>query len=89
MSVTIRGQTYCRTTEVCRMIGISRSTLVRWLEKGVLEDASYRDVRGWRLFTEADIKRIEEAVNKVDDAQNRLFWASLYPELPGQVTPSQ
>ncbi len=70
MSVTIRDQTYYRTTEACRMVGISRSTLVRWLAKGILEDASYRDVRGWRLFTQADIKRIEEAVNKVDD--NRL-----------------
>ncbi len=49
------------------MIGISRSTLVRWLTKGVLEDASYRDVRGWRLFTEDNIKIMEEAVNKVDD----------------------
>ena len=49
------------------MIGISRSTLVRWLVKGVLEDASYRDIRGWRLFTEADIKRIEEMFSKVDD----------------------
>ena len=67
MSVTISGQTYYRTTEACRMIGISRSTLVRWLAKGVFEDASHRDVREWRLFTEADIKRIGEVVNKVDD----------------------
>lgn len=66
MSVKIRGNTYYRTTEACRMIGVSRSTLLRWLVKGVLKDASHRDVRGWRLFTEADIKRIEEAINKID-----------------------
>ena len=49
------------------MIGVSRSTLVRWVSKGAIEDASQWDVRGWRLFTEADIRRIQEAVNKVDD----------------------
>lgn len=66
MSVTIRGQTYYRTTEACQMIGVSRSTLLRWLAKGVFRDASHRDVRGWRLFTEADIRRIEKVANKVD-----------------------
>jgi len=71
MPVTIRGQTYYRTTEACRMIGISRSTLLRWLAKGLLKDASHRDIRGWRLFTEADIKRINEVFNSVDD--NRPF----------------
>jgi len=66
VSVTIRGQTYYRTKEACQIIGVSRSTLLRWLGKGVLKDASYRDVRGWRLFTQADIKRIEEVANRVD-----------------------
>ena len=66
MSVTIRGQTYYRTKEACQIIGVSRSTLLRWLRKGALKDASHRDVRGWRLFTQADIKRIEEVANKVD-----------------------
>ena len=65
MSVTIRGQTYYRTKEACQIIGVSRSTLLRWLGKGLLKDASHRDVRGWRLFTQADIKRIEEEVNQV------------------------
>jgi len=47
------------------MMGISRSTLVRWLKKGVLEDASHMDIHGWRLFTEADIKRIGDISNMV------------------------
>ena len=28
-------------------------------------DAAIRDRRGWRLFSEADIKRIEEEANKI------------------------
>ena len=65
MSVMIRGQTYYRTAEACQMIGVSKSTLLKWLAKGSFDDASYRDMRGWRLFTEADVKRIEKVVNKV------------------------
>ena len=65
MSVTIRGQTYYRTTEASQMMGVSRSTLLRWLGKGSFDGASYRDLRGWRLFTEADVRRIERVLNKV------------------------
>ena len=65
MSVTIKGKTYYRTTEVCEMVGIGRSTLLRWLRGGIIKDISHRDRRGWRLFTQADIKRIEDEANKV------------------------
>lgn len=65
MSVVISNQTYYRTTEVCEMVGVGRSTLLRWIRSGILKDASHRDRRGWRLFTEADIKRIEDEANKV------------------------
>jgi len=47
------------------MVGVSRSTLLRWLRSGILKDASHRDRRGWRLFTQADIKRIGAEVNKM------------------------
>ena len=65
MSVIISSQTYYRTTEVCEMVGVSRSTLLRWLKSGILQDASRRDRRGWRLFTQADIKRIEAEANRM------------------------
>jgi predicted site-specific integrase-resolvase len=60
MSVTMRGQTYYRTAEVCAMAGISRSTLLRWVRGGILKDASHRDRRGWRLFAESDVSRIAD-----------------------------
>ena len=65
MPIIINGETYYRTSEACRIAGIGRSTLLRWLSNGILKDASHRDRRGWRLFTEADVKRIEAEVNKV------------------------
>ena len=65
MTVNMRGQNYYRTAEVCSMAGISRSTLLRWLRMGILEDVSQRDRRGWRLFTDRDIGRITNESNKV------------------------
>jgi predicted site-specific integrase-resolvase len=65
MPVKINGETYYRTSEACQAAGISRSTLVRWLKVGILDDVPHRDRRGWRLFMEADIKRMEEEAHKV------------------------
>jgi len=60
MPVVINGQTYYRTAEVCRAVGISRNTLFRWLKEGIFSDVEYRDWRGWRLFTpeQMDIMRV-------------------------------
>lgn len=55
MPVLINDQTYYRTAEVCRMVGISRTTLFRWLREGIVSDVEYRDWRGWRLFTPAQM----------------------------------
>jgi predicted site-specific integrase-resolvase len=65
MTVNMRGQTYYRTAEVCSLAGISRSTLFRWLRRGILDDVSHRDRRGWRLFTDRDIDRITDESNKI------------------------
>ena len=58
MSVVIEGNTYYRTREACRKAGISKATLFRRFEDGVLEDTMPKDKNGWRLFSEDDISRI-------------------------------
>jgi len=65
MPIILKGETYYRTSEACRIVGIGRSTLLRWLRAGILQDVPHRDRRGWRLFTEADVKRIEDEAQKV------------------------
>jgi len=65
MPVIIKGKKFYRTAEVCQMVGISRSTLFRWLRKGTFEDVEKVDRRGWRLFTKKDIKRLTVEANKV------------------------
>jgi len=66
MPVTVNGQTYYRTAEVCRAVGISRTTLFRWLKEGIFREAEHRDRRGWRLFTEDEIDKLKAEVNQIN-----------------------
>ncbi len=65
MPVTIDSQIYYRTAEVYRMIGISRNTLYRWLQKDILGSTERRDSRGWRLFTQDEIDILNRAINRI------------------------
>lgn len=65
MPTTINGETYYRTDEVCRIVGISRNTFFRWVREGLFVDVEYRDRRGWRLFTNGDLDRLKAEVNKI------------------------
>jgi len=65
MPIEINTQTYYRTSEACMKTGISRATLFRWLKAGIL-NKSYRDRRGWRLFTEDDLNKIQAEANRVE-----------------------
>ena len=65
MPVIISKQTYYRTAEICLMVGIGKSTLFRWIKKGIMKDAEHRDRRGWRLFTEDEVDRVKTEVNGI------------------------
>jgi excisionase family DNA binding protein len=65
MPLTINGQTYYRTTEVCETVGISRTTLFRWLKEGVFEEVARRDRRGWRLFTRDEVNKLKAEANRI------------------------
>jgi predicted site-specific integrase-resolvase len=79
MPVVINNQTYYRTAEVCRIVGISRNTLFRWLKEGVFSDVEYRDWRGWRLFTAAQLEVLRTKTNHVI-ATNRRSQGSMQME---------
>lgn len=65
MPVNMNEQTYYQTSEVCHAAGISRATLFRWLKAGILEK-TYRDRRGWRLFTEDDVNNIKREASRIE-----------------------
>jgi predicted site-specific integrase-resolvase len=65
MSVVYDNKKYLRTAEICQAAGVSRTTLWRWVKAGVLVDTAKRDRRGWRLFTETDLKIIKREAQRV------------------------
>jgi adenine-specific DNA-methyltransferase len=50
-------RTYFGTTEAAKRLQVSRDTLLRWFREGRVIPVS-KDGRGWRYFTEDDIRRI-------------------------------
>ena len=65
MPIIVNGKKYYRTAEVCQMVGISRSTLFRWLRSGTFADVENVDRRGWRLFTTKDVRRLTAEAHKL------------------------
>jgi excisionase family DNA binding protein len=66
MPKTINGDTYYRTSEVCKIVGISRNTLFRWLKEGNITEVEHRDYRGWRLFTQAQIDALKKRTERIN-----------------------
>jgi len=48
-----------KTSEICSRFDISAATLYRWESKGLLTEIE-RDWRGWRVYTEDNLKDIEK-----------------------------
>jgi len=65
MPIEINGQLFYSTAETCQRVGISRATLFRWLRKGVLNKLR-KDRRGWRIFTEDDLSRIQTEITRIE-----------------------
>jgi len=65
VAVVIRGKKYYTTHEACKKARISRATFFRWLKKGIISDVAHKDRRGWRLFTDDDIKRLKKEADSI------------------------
>ena len=66
MPVKLNGETYYWTAEACKMAGISKNTFLRWVKEGIFIDVVRKDRRGWRLFNEQDLSRLQNEVNKIN-----------------------
>lgn len=47
------------TEKVAKIIGVSKSTVLRWISTGLIKDVK-RDNRGWRVWSEQDIQLLAE-----------------------------
>lgn len=69
MTIKVNGQTFYRTAEVCQMVGISKTTLFRWLKEDILSETVYRDRRGWRLFTKDEMETLKQEAERIDKVE--------------------
>lgn len=65
MPVKVDGKKYYRTNEALKKVGISKATWFRWVKNKKIQDVQYKDVRGWRLFTDEDVNRIKKFANAI------------------------
>jgi predicted site-specific integrase-resolvase len=52
------------TAEAAKKAGISKATLLRWLKDGKIPEVA-RDVRGWRVFTQEEVTKIDDYAHKI------------------------
>jgi DNA-binding transcriptional MerR regulator len=65
MPIKVDGKIYYKTSEAAQLAGISRSTLLRWMERQIISETTLRDRRGWRLFAPDDVKTISREAHKL------------------------
>jgi len=80
MPVSLSGQLFYQTAEACALAGTTKSTFLRWVREGLIADVETRDRNGWRLFTEADVRRLQSRVHSVNrvafgETRRRLQYA--------------
>ncbi len=59
--VTRKSLKKYKTNEICNRYDISRATLFRWESEGLLTGVE-RDWRGWRVYSESNLKEIEKII---------------------------
>ena len=58
ISILLEGELMLSTVEAAKRVGVSKSTLLRWLDEGLVEDVQ-RDWRGWRVWRSRDVERVK------------------------------
>lgn len=56
---------YYNTSELTKLVGVSKNTVIRWEEKGIIPKA-LRDGRGWRVWPKEAIEKIIEIKKSKD-----------------------
>ena len=65
MPLIIADKKYYRTQEALTLMGLPRSTFFKWLKEERIKDAQYKDINGWRLFSDEEIKKVKKYKEKL------------------------
>lgn len=53
------------TKQVADIVGVDKSTLLRWIKQHKIEDVKHRDGRNWRVWLDEDVQRVKEYHDKI------------------------
>jgi excisionase family DNA binding protein len=79
MAKEVNGRKFLNSSEVAKLAGIHRLTLLRWIRQGKMPDVS-RDRNGWRIFSEEETARIVSYAMSVGERTSPAQ-ALLFPKL--------
>lgn len=64
MGRVLDGKSYFFAHEAAKSAGISKATLLRWIDQHAISDAARRDRNGWRLFSESEVEAIVRVAHR-------------------------
>lgn len=53
------------TKQVADMLAVDKSTLLRWIRQGKIQDVVLRDGRNWRVWMAEDLEKVMEYHTKI------------------------
>lgn len=53
------------TKQVADMVGVDKSTLLRWIRQGKIKDVAQRDGRNWRVWLPEDVEEVKLYHDKI------------------------
>jgi DNA-binding transcriptional MerR regulator len=65
------GRSFLQTAEVASLIGITKQTILNWINDGRILDAERNPVNNYRQWTEHDVERIRHMIRERSLAKTR------------------
>jgi len=83
MPKEVNGHKFLNSSEVAKLAGVHRLTLLRWIREGKMPDVS-RDRNGWRIFSETETAQVVAYAMSVGERTSPAQ-ALLFPHLSGSA----
>lgn len=61
------------TKQVADILGIDKSTLLRWIRQGKIEDVKHRDGRNWRAWFPEDVEKVKRFHERMHNITLDIF----------------
>jgi len=62
---TVKGR-FLYLREVADRVGVQRSTILQWIKKGKVQVTGYKDRRGYWVFLESDVPKLESYAGRIN-----------------------